>query len=124
MDLGSDGNSAMHALIYKFGANAVQWPDASHGATRDVTLLLSRLSLKNFWVLMCTSWNLPHGRAEHRDGRYWEMQKGMAHYFETENPKTAVLFQAFLPLIFKELTRAGIEFPTDGDQDLEVMRPI
>lgn len=124
MDLGSDGNSAFHALAYKWQANVIQWADGSHGANRDFNLLLNKLHLKNFWVLMCCSWNLPHGRPEHNDDRYWQLRKAMEYHFEAEDPMTSVLFQAFLPSLRQELIRAGVDFPGERDVDVEVLRAI
>lgn len=119
MDLGSDGNAAMHACLYKWRLAMVQWADASHGATRDFSLLLNILALRNFWVLMVCTWNLPHGNEVHKDGRFHQMQRATAHYFDTADPRAAPLYQANVHDIYHELVAAGVSFPAEQDRDIE-----
>jgi hypothetical protein len=120
MDLGADGNCAMHAAMYMFSLNLFCWPDASHGANRDFTLLLGILGMKSFWIMMLISWNMPHGNEHHRDGRYWQLRKAMSHYYSTQDPRTAVLFQDNVKQMRKELERSGVTFPREKDIDVEV----
>ena len=128
MDLGSDNNSGVHAGLYKFEINGMQWSDGSHGGTRDfslslslsLSLLLDILKLKHFWVLMMVSWNLPHGSDVHRDGKWYQLKAANTHYYETQSPKTALLFQEHVSDMHEELVRQGVQFPGEEDRDVEV----
>ena len=88
--------------------------------TRAFSLLLDILHLKHFWVLMMVSWNLPHGSDVHRDGRWYQMKAANTRYYETQSPKTALLFQENVADMHEELVRQGVQFPGEEDRDVEV----
>ena len=120
MDLGPDGNCAMHECLYGLDLNGVQWGDGSHGGARDFSLLLDRVGLEHFWVLMMTSWNLPHGDSKHRDSRFHQWIEATRAYFSRNTPQTAVLFQANVNDINDEMNLSGIEFPSEQPRDVEI----
>jgi hypothetical protein len=118
MDKGSDGESAMNALVYKFGLNLWQWPDPSHGVNRDIDLALKHCNLYHFWLLMLVSWNLPFG-PDKDDLRYHQLRDAMKSYFKKNTARTAVLFQELCPHIIDEHMKAGVSYPGSQDVDLE-----
>ena len=67
------------------------------------------------------SWNLPHGSDVHRDGRWYQLQAANTHYYETQSPKTALLFQENVSDMHEELVMQAVQFPgEEEDRDVEV----
>ena len=60
-DMGSDGLSAYHAYVYHFRANAILWPDPSHGVHRDVQMTLKECCLWRVFLLAMVGWSLSFG---------------------------------------------------------------
>jgi hypothetical protein len=122
MDLGADGYCGINGLIHLWLLNVICWPDGSHGANRDFVLFLNIIGLKNFWILMCSSWNLPHGNEMHKDGRHWQMRKAMEFYFATKNPRDAKLFLANCRDMKNELVESGVMFAGVDPIEVEVFQ--
>jgi hypothetical protein len=118
MDKGSDGDCAMNALTYHYGLNVWQWPDPSHGANRDFDLTLSDCRLKQFWLLMLISWNLPFG-PDRDDQRYLQMRDAMKSYFRRYTKDDAVLFRELAASIISQHSKAGIMYPGEEESMTE-----
>eukprot|EP00974_Lingulodinium_polyedra_P098658 9562105-Lingulodinium_polyedra.AAC.1 len=116
-DLGPDQTAAMHYILYQLQLNCTMAPDPSHGAHRDMILLLKRVDLYPFWILMLISWNLPHGPFQD-DLRYFQIHTAMNKAYEESSPHSNALFQEVCPMIYQELLEAGVQFP--GEQSMEV----
>ena len=61
IDLGSDGVSAWHALLYHW--NIIAWlvPDESHSIKNYLLEVLKAIGLYDLWLLLLISFNLEHG---------------------------------------------------------------
>jgi hypothetical protein len=119
MDLGSDGNSGAHGLLYKYKLCMTMFADPSHGGHRSLDVVLKQVGLFGFWILMLISWNLPHG-PDKDDGRYHQIRGTMKELYKTADPKKLVLFQSFVPWIRQQLVQAGYEFAKGLDIDVQI----
>lgn len=109
MDRGSDGESAMNALIFMLKLNIWQWGDPSHGANRDLDMSLRHNNLWQYWLLMLISFNLPFG-PDRDDYRYHQMRDAMKAYFATHCARDAYLYQSLSASIIAEHERAGVQY--------------
>ncbi|CAK0884728.1 unnamed protein product [Prorocentrum cordatum] len=61
MDLGSDGVSGVHALLYHFKVNLWIWPDQSHMTKCVFEGMVKRIRKWELLLLLLISWNFEHG---------------------------------------------------------------
>jgi len=119
MDLGSDGNSAIHFMTYSMALNVDQHPDFSHGANRDQIMMLKTVGLYQLWLLLVVSWNLPHG-PDRDDMRFHQLREATEHLFETTTPGSCPLFLGHSHEMVRELRDAGVDFPGEAGVEQEL----
>ena len=106
MDMGSDGVSAVHALLYMWMVCCDLVPDWSHGLSRSVFQTLKKCNLYSLMLLGVISWNVPFG-PDKEDQRFLQIKGHMAWVFENCQPTDLLLFQALLPRILGCMRRLG-----------------
>ena len=117
MDLGSDGRTGVHSLIYYFKLNVSVWNDASHGCNRDWQLALKAAGLWGFGLSLLVSFNLPHGPHK-SDARRSEIRDLMVKFYNSGlKPQEVLLFMAMVGDIAAELKSEGVTF--DSTKPLE-----
>ena len=63
---------------------------------------------------------MPHGSDVHRDGRWYQIQAVNTHDYETQSPKTALLFQGNVADMHEEFVRLGVQFLGEEDRYVQV----
>lgn len=120
MDLGSDGNSCVHALGRLFSINCDMFNDQSHGASCDWDLMLKAVGAKSMWILMVVWCNMPHGPREGEDLRLHQMKECLEHMYSGSRPSENPLFGAFCARIKACLDALGVVLAGSNSQEEEI----
>ena len=115
-DLGSDGVSAIHAMLYKYDISMYFFPDESHAIKNSFVQFLKDVKLWNLWLLFLISWNLEHGPRESEERRA-ELRSKLDRCYESRGPEDSPLFTALLPMIV-------VELETNGEAHFDRTRPL
>ena len=118
MDLGSDGNCGIHALMYReeWRLNVIQLPDPSHAGNCCFNEALKDAGLFQVWLLFLLDWNLVFG-PDDEHGRMMQLREAVQDCYTRNTPGTCALFLAFCKDIKKEREAAGVEFPGVSIED-------
>ena len=119
LDQGSDQQCGYNALQNRWGANVDMLGDFSHGANRDTMLGLHGAGLKQYFQLLCMSFNLPFGPMDN-DGWADLMLDCVTHLRANFTPETAPLFMADSRKMKEALVLLGVELPGLQDADVEL----
>ena len=105
-DNGSDGNTGVHALLYKYGLNIWDWQDNSHISGRAFQEALQDMGLWEMWLLLLISWHLPYGPNDDEYRRH-QLDQSMTHFFAV-NTDQSPLWQEHCQEIVQDLEEGGI----------------
>ena len=115
LDQASDSVSALHCLTFKLKANCDAHYCLSHGVHNDMVLRDVACKVQNLKLACLISLNLPHGPDREEDMRWEQIKSCMLWYLDKLSPAKSELFQARAPMMFNELTTAGLLEPAAGE---------
>lgn len=119
LDQGSDGVAGLHSLTYGMGLNIIGNYDSSHGAHKDLDAALAGTSLRQFWILLLVSMNLPHGPFRN-DERWHQLRSRMSSHYESWKGQFDPLFLEYCSAIHREAEAAGHQWPRERSVEEEV----
>lgn len=120
-DLGSDNVAAVFALERKYRTNTDLYGDPSHAANRDTWLALGSCNMKQFWILMMCSWNVPFA-PDSTDGWLHMLKEALAELQSQLTPASCPLFLELAPALLAKTSALGIELAGVEDPEIELWR--